>query len=273
MNDLLSKKYSELMAIISSYQRVAVAFSGGVDSTFLLYAAHEALGDDVIAVTSVSSLLPDREKRESMDIATRFGVRHLVVESNELEVEGFAANPKDRCYLCKKDLFSRMAAIAREHGALEVIEGSNIDDEGDYRPGMRALAELDIKSPLREAGFTKADIRELSRELDLPTWDKPSFACLASRIPYGEIISEEKLGMVEAAEQELFEMGFKQFRVRIHGRLARIELSAGEIASFMQEDLRSKVHEDFRRLGFSYVTLDLKGYRTGSMNEMLEKNS
>ena len=269
---MIDEKFENLKNILKGYGSVAVAFSGGVDSTFLLYAAHEALGEKAVAVTSVSPLLPEREKNETKSFCERLGIRLLIVESNELEVEGFSENPTNRCYLCKKDIFGRLIEIAHKNGLNEVAEGSNIDDEGDYRPGLMAVSELKIKSPLREAGFNKAEIRELSKKYDLPTWDKPSFACLASRVPYGERISEEKLSMVEKGEQELFELGFKQFRVRIHGKLARIEVSPDELDRLLEGDMRQKVHDDFKKLGFTYVTVDLLGYRTGSMNEVIKKS-
>ena len=261
---------------------MAVAFSGGVDSTFLLYAAHEVLGEEAIAITSVSSLLPKRERREAMEFCQNMGIRLLIVESNELEVEGFSKNPKDRCYICKKDLFSRLIEMAGKNGANEVVEGSNVDDEGDYRPGLRAIGELGIKSPLREASFNKAEIREISKYFDLPTWDKPSFACLASRVPYGEQITEKKLEMIDLAEQKLYDLGFKQFRVRCHGgndapdgrligAIARIELSPDEIDRFMEKKIRTDVYETLKNIGFYYITLDIKGYRTGSLNEVLKQ--
>ena len=262
-------KYNRLLSILSSYGNVAVAFSSGVDSTFLLYAARAALSDNIIAVTASSGVFPKRELKEAIDYCERLGVRHVVVNVNELEIEGFAANPKDRCYICKKELFGGFKKTAEEHGMAVVVEGSNLDDEGDYRPGLRAIQELDIKSPLREAGMTKADIRSLSQHFGLPTWDKSSFACLASRFPYGESISDRKLEMVDKAEELMMQLGFKQFRVRIHGNdifLARIELLPDDIAHLMAEDVRKRVYDEFKKLGFTYVSLDLFGYRTGNMN-------
>jgi uncharacterized protein len=262
-------KYNRLLSILSSYGSVAVAFSSGVDSTFLLYAARAALSDKVIAVTASSGVFPKRELNEAVDYCERLGVKHVVVQVNELEIEGFSENPKDRCYICKKELFKGFLKTAEAEGMAVVVEGSNLDDEGDYRPGLRAIAELEIKSPLREAGMTKQDIRDLSQHFGLPTWDKSSFACLASRFPYGENISDKKLDMVDKAEELMMKLGFKQFRVRIHGNdifLARIELLPDDIAKLLTEDIRAKVHEEFRKIGFTYVSLDLFGYRSGNMN-------
>lgn len=267
-------KYNKLLSILSSYGSVAVAFSSGVDSTFLLYAARSALSDRIIAVTASSGVFPKRELKEAVDYCERLGVKHLVVNVNELEIEGFAANPKDRCYICKKELFGGFKKTAAEHGISVVVEGSNLDDEGDYRPGLRAIKELDIKSPLREAGMTKADIRSLSQHFGLPTWDKSSFACLASRFPYGENISDKKLDMVDRAEELMMQLGFKQFRVRIHGNdifLARIELLPDDISRLMTEEVRKRVYDEFKKIGFTYVSLDLFGYRTGNMNVFAER--
>ena len=264
-------RYEELKKYIESLGSVAVAFSGGVDSTFLLYAAHAALGSRCVAVTASSCSFPKRELDAAEHFCEGLGVRHFVIESEELNIEGFRQNPPDRCYLCKHELFGEIIALARENGIACVCEGSNLDDNGDYRPGLRAVAELGVKSPLRHCGFSKADIRAVSKELGLPTWDKQSFACLSSRFVYGETISEEKLGMVDRAEQLLLDLGFKQVRVRIHGKIARIELLPEDFGRFMQEKVRLFVYKEFKSYGFSYVTLDLLGYRTGSMNETLDK--
>ena len=249
-----------------------VAFSSGVDSTFLLRVAHEELGDRVVAATARSHSFPNRELDEATAFCRAEGVRHVVIDSEELDIPGFAENPPDRCYHCKRELFSKLLAFARDNGLAAVLEGSNIDDDGDYRPGRRAIRELGIVSPLHEAGLTKTEIRALSRKMGLPTSDKPSFACLASRFPYGERITVRGLERVEKAEQWLLDAGWglTQLRVRSHGDLARIEVPPADIPRLAAR--ASEIAAAFKDLGFAYVTLDLLGYRTGSMNEILPGN-
>ncbi|MCD8149221.1 MAG: ATP-dependent sacrificial sulfur transferase LarE [Clostridiales bacterium] len=256
---------------LKSLGSVAVAFSGGVDSTFLLKMAQEALGDRVLAVTASSCSFPERELNEAKAFCRKEGIRCTVCASEELDIEGFSLNPPNRCYLCKRELFEKIGRIAAENGIEHVLEGSNLDDEGDYRPGLQAVAELGVLSPLRTCGLTKEDIRALSRSMGLPTWDKPSFACLSSRFVYGETITREKLAMVDRAEQLLLDLGFHQVRVRIHGGIARIEVEPDEFGRIMAEDIREEIYQKFQSYGFSYVTLDLRGYRTGSMNETLKR--
>ncbi len=268
----IHEKYNHLKTILKGYGSAAIAFSGGVDSTFLLHTAHEVLGDRILAVTASSPSFPERERSEAVAFCEKNGIRHITVDSNELEIEGFRDNPPNRCYLCKHELFETILKTAAENGLNSVAEGSNMDDTGDYRPGLKAIEELNIRSPLREAGLYKEEIRALSRELGLPTWNKPSFACLASRFVYGETITEKKLGMIDRAELLLLNLGFTQVRVRLHGDIARIEILPVEFAHLMQPDIRENITTEFRKLGFAYVTLDLTGYRTGSMNETLSSS-
>ena len=267
----IEEKLSRLKTALRKLGSVAVAFSGGVDSAFLLKVAHDTLGDNAVAVTAKSCIFPDREFKEAEAFCRQENITQYICETDELAISGFSENPPNRCYLCKKELLKGIEAIARAYGIRHVIEGSNMDDLGDYRPGMQAAAELGVKSPLREAGLYKQEIRELSENAQLPTWDKPSYACLASRFAYGETITEEKLCMVERAEQLLMDKGLRQMRVRIHGTLARIEVPKEDFGRVMQEGIRDEIAAKFKEYGFSYVTFDLQGYRTGSANEVLKR--
>ena len=266
-----NEKLERLKELLRGLGSVAVAYSNGVDSTFLLKVAHDVLGEGCVAVTAVSGALPRREERESADFCRENGIRQIFFPSGELELEAYARNGADRCYHCKHNLFSGILRIAEEEGLAAVAEGSNLDDLGDYRPGLRALGELGVRSPLREAGLTKAEIRALSRALGLPTWDKPSFACLASRLPYGERITAEKLSRVERGERFLAELGLRQYRVRLHGEVARIEVEPEDIPRLAEPETRARLVAAFRAIGFAYAALDLQGYRTGSLNETLKE--
>jgi uncharacterized protein len=270
--DELHLKLQKLQDWFKEHGAVAVAFSSGVDSAFMLKVATDVLPQDkVLAITAVSEFFPKRERLEAEEFCKQCNIKHIFLPIDILSIDEVAQNPKNRCYLCKHALFTKIKQLAADNGINVVCEGSNLDDLGDYRPGMKAIAELDIKSPLKIAGLTKQDIRDLSKEIGLKTWDKPSFACLASRFVYGEQITANKLKMVENAEQFLLDLGFKQMRVRLHGNMARIEILPEDFEKITKQNIRNKIYNEFAKLGFAYSTLDLKGFRSGSMNETILK--
>lgn len=268
--DCLYEKYENLKQYLKSMESIAISFSGGVDSTFLLKVSHDILGDNVVAVTARSLSFPKRELEEASSFAVENGIEHIVVDSEELNIEGFSQNPRNRCYLCKTELFTKIKEIAKQKRISYIAEGSNVDDDGDYRPGLMAVSEQGIKSPLRHANLSKAEIRILSKEMNLPTWNKQSFACLSSRFPYGESITPDRLKMIDQAEQFLLDLGFHQVRVRYHDNLARIETKEAEFDKLLDKQCREKIRVKFKEIGFTYVSIDIQGYRTGSMNETLK---
>ena len=272
-NDNLDGKLLRLKALLAQMESLIVAFSGGVDSTLLLKVAREVLGDKVLAVTAVSQLTPQQERKDAVQMANLIGAAHLQVETDDLADAVFTTNPRDKCYHCKKRRFGLLQKLAGEKGVKVVADGTNSDDFDDYRPGMKAVRELGIRSPLSEAGLCKDEIRRLSRQLGLPTWDKPSAACLASRVPYGYVITAEKLQQIDDGESYLHSLGiFRQVRVRHHGNLARLEVDPQLVDRFMEEGIRTRVTDFFKKLGFQFVALDLEGYAMGSLNrEILPK--
>ncbi|MFC1492278.1 ATP-dependent sacrificial sulfur transferase LarE [Nitrospinota bacterium] len=267
--DTTQKKYERLCAILEEMEGVLVAFSGGVDSTFLAFAARRVLGERALAVTGRSVTLAHSEFEEALELAGRIGVRHRIVDTTELEVESFGNNPPNRCYFCKKELYTILRGIAEEEGLPCIADGSNADDTGDHRPGMKAARELGVRSPLMEAGLEKDEIRALSKEFGLPTWDKPAMACLSSRFPYGNPITPEKIAQVEKAESSLRALGFRQLRIRHHGTIARIEIPRKEMPALFADGLADEIIRSIKNAGFTYVALDLEGFRSGSMNEVL----
>lgn len=265
----IANKHKKLKEILKKYESLLVAYSGGVDSSLLLKTAYDVLGKNVLAVIAQSETYPEEESRSAVKFIEKLGVRYEIVKTDEFSDENFISNPPERCYYCKKELFSKLTDIAKKEGIKYVADGSNVSDLSDYRPGTNASKELGIKSPLREAGFTKEDIRELSRQLKLPTSDKPSLACLASRIPYGTRITKNILNKIDEGEKYLRSLGLKQVRVRHHGDLARIEVDKEHLADLVECGIADKIDKRFKSLGYTYVTIDLKGYRTGSMNEVM----
>lgn len=266
----VQQKYEKLKAILSEMKEVVVAYSGGVDSAFLLKVAHDVLGENAYGVLAISPTYPSREFEKAKNTAAFIGARIKIIETHELEEEKFRTNPVNRCYFCKSELFEKIAEIAASNQYKNLVDGSNLDDKGDYRPGMKALSEKGIRSPLQEAELTKAEIRHLSQMLNLPTWNKDALACLSSRFPYGENIDLEKLRMVDAIENYLFDIGFRNIRARHKKNILKIEVSPDQIMKFFNDDVRTKVIDKARSIGYKYITIDLDGYRQGSLNEVLE---
>ena len=273
MDTILNAKLERMRAGFAPVRSLIVAFSGGVDSSFVLKVAYEVLGDSVLALTTTSPTMPDEDRESAVAMARLIGARHLIVESNELEIPGYAANPINRCYLCKHNLFTVCEAKAAELGIDEIVDGLNLDDLNDYRPGMQAASEKRVRHPLVEAEMTKADVRELSRAMGLPTWDRPASPCLSSRFPYGTEITAEGLGQVAAGEKLLHSMGFAIARVRYHGEVARLELEQSAIARVFEPAIRETIEREFKKIGFRFVAIDLKGFRSGSLNEGLIANA
>jgi uncharacterized protein len=268
-SDALTVKAARLSELLAGYRSVLIAFSGGVDSAYLAIAAHRVLGDRALAITADSPSYPDTHRQLALSIARDFGFAHEVIHTAELERPEYRANPANRCYYCKDELYSRLASTARARDFAVVIDGNNADDRGDYRPGRQAAREHGVRSPLDEADLTKDDIRELARAAGLASWDEPASACLSSRIPYGQEVTDERLRQIEQAEQVLRDLGFRVFRVRHHDTVARLEIARAEMPRALDPDINATLVASLKALGYQYVSLDLQGYRLGSLNEAL----
>ncbi len=273
MDNNATRKTERLIHLVRDAGSMLVAFSGGVDSSLLLAMAHEILGNDVVAATAISDIYPVREKEAASRFTGERGIEHIVFGSREMSLPAFVSNGPDRCYHCKKSLFQKLIQIAEKRGIKRVAHGANVDDLKDYRPGLQAAAEMGIMAPLLDAGFSKEDIRFLSKDKGFSQWDKPAMACLATRIPYGSPITAEKLKMIERAEGFLFDRGIRQCRVRHHGSVARIEMESSELGVIMRDDVREAIVRKFREIGFLHIAVDLEGYVSGSMNRKLETES
>ncbi len=269
---MISAKRNHLRKIIKDMGSVLIAYSGGVDSTYLLAEAKDVLGDHVLSVTALSETYSKSEYQQAKEIARKLDIRHMTIDTKELDYPYFSSNPINRCYFCKKELFTGLKAIAQRNHIPYIADGTNAEDTNDFRPGLKALSELGIRSPLKEAGLTKSEIRHLSKKLDLQTWDKPAVACLGSRFPYGSTITKEKLKMIEQAETFLHSLGIKQLRIRHYENMARIEVLPEELPRLIAIENRKKIVERLKQIGYHYITVDLEGYRTGSMNEILSKS-